>query len=165
LKKLNSFHGHFGHKHGYDGVKDGLLLKEFRFWANERTDLEVKMYRSHQLDPTFKKNENLFHYLRLVSADNFAIQRNFARFNPNPKFNFKNRDKYLHIVKLYGYNFVSDFSVQKINTTATKVWENIYKTELVYHVVCPLHTYLVKNKCYREPFNRIDLAVFPKWND
>ena len=86
------------------------------------------MYRSHQLVPTFKKNENLFHYLRLVSAENFAIQRNFARFNPNPKFNFKNRDKYLHIVKLYGYDFVSDFSVYKTQTLDTKLWENVYTT-------------------------------------
>jgi len=53
---MNSFSGRFGHKEEADGLPHGLLLKEFRFWASQRSDLELQMYRSHQLDPTFNKN-------------------------------------------------------------------------------------------------------------
>jgi hypothetical protein len=69
----------------FPGV-NGMMVKEFRLWTEQRTKKKLAMHRNSQLDPSNGDNARLLHYLRFGSAN--YNHRNFARYNPN--FDYKN---------------------------------------------------------------------------
>ena len=63
-----------------------------------------------------------------------------------------------------GDSYESDFETKSVYKYDSKLKQVIESEVKTHHVVCPLYTYFMKNKCYREPVNKITFAAYPNWN-
>jgi hypothetical protein len=66
-------------------------------------------------------------------------------------------------VKLRSHSYVSDYSLKETYIYDKNLKEVVAIDEKIHHTVCPLYTYFLDNKCYREPINNMVLAIFPRW--
>ena len=111
--------------------------------------------RYRQIDPTKLPGEFLLVYLRLATGS--SLIQNFASRNA-----FYTFDDYE--VKSTGLSFIEDF-IETERYSYDKELDLVVSQKLrTYHTVCPVHTYYMKQYCYKEPANRAILAIFPRWS-
>lgn len=95
-------------------------------------------------------------YLRLATGsyliENFASRNNFYVFD-----DFK--------VETNQLTFVEDFIETEKYSYDTKLDLVVSQKLRTYHTVCPVHTYYMKQYCYKEPVNQAVLAIFPIWSE
>jgi hypothetical protein len=63
-----------------------------------------------------------------------------------------------------GISYLEDVNMKEVYAYEKNLKKVVAIQKKVHHTVCPLYTYYMDNKCYREPINQLTLAVYPMWD-